>query len=499
MNDKEFFYLDVRQRGNNILVRYIQDGVEKMMKYGKYQPSLYRLAYHGEESEYTELIDSKPVVKETFNTLWDANTAINDASGTSKYYGNRNFNYTFLHEYFKDTEKYDAKKIRVFYLDIECPSDQGFPEASLAEFQIDALTIYDNITDKYYSWSLYDLDVNDPEFAKNNITPDMIVHYQFDQEYDLMVHFLDFWGNNFPVAVSGWFTSGFDLPYIYNRLLRLGLDPNRLSPWGITKLKTKEFQGREILSVDMLGINDLDYLELYKKNRFINRESYKLGFIGEVELGKAKVDFGEEAKNLRTLHKVNPQKYQVYNIVDVQLVKLLDDKLGFMDITFAVAYFAGINYSDVKSPVATWSNVLYRELIDDNVVLPSIKDHEKEHFVGAFVKNPIVGKHKWLISNDFLALYPSLIEQYNISPETITDVFIPDVSIDSMTQGIEFSKPDDDLVVCPSGHTFRRDATGIIPSMMNKLVTERRTIKAEMLNHKNIVEKLEDEVKRRKL
>ncbi len=494
----ELFYLDVRQRGNKILIRYIQDGQEHMMEYKDYKPTLYRLAHYGESTQYTELVDSQPVAPVQFNNVWDAVKAVND-SQSGYYYGNRNFHYTFLHENFKDTTNYDPSKIRVFYIDLECPSDHGFPDADKAEWQIDAFTIYDNITDKYYIWSLYDLDLNDPEFAENDIKPSDIVHKKFEYEYDLMADLLSWWERNYPVAISGWHTSGFDMPYVYNRLQRLGLDPNRLSPWGVAKLNTKEFQGREILSVNLLGINDLDYLELYKKNRFITRESYKLGFIGHIELGKAKIDFGEEAKNLRTLHKVNPQKYQVYNIVDVQLVKLLDDKLGFMDITFAVAYFAGINFSDVKSPVATWENILYRNTIDDKVVLPPKKENASASYEGGYVKFPQVGKHRWVCSFDLNSLYPHLIMQYNISPETIMDTVIQGVNVESMLDKFDYIKPEDDLSVAPSGNTFRKDTQGIAGYMMEKLYKERKAIKREGLDHEQYVIDAEEEMKRRGL
>lgn len=494
----ELFYLDIRQRGNKILIRYIQDGQECMMEYKDYKPTLYRLAHLGETAEYTELIDSKPVVPVKFDSVWDAVQAIKDAQ-SGYYYGNRNFNYTFLHENFKDTTNYDPSKIRVFYLDIECPSEHGFPDADKAEWQIDAFTIYDNITDKYYIWSLYEFDSTDPELIENGITSSDIVHKKFKYEYDLMADLLNWWQKNFPVAVTGWNSGGFDLPYVYNRLRKLGLEPNKLSPWNVTTIREKEFQGRQILSVNILGVNDLDYLELYKKNRFITRESYKLGFIGHIELGKAKIDFGEEAKNLRTLHKVNPQKYQVYNIVDVQLVKLLDDKLGFMDITFAVAYFAGINFSDVKSPVMTWNNIMYRNTIDDKVVLPPVKEHDSQSYTGAYVRVPMVGKHKWICSFDLASLYPSLIRQYNISAETITNHVVPDVNVDSMTNGDKYTKPNDDLVVCPSGNTFRKDVKSVANKMMEKLYNDRKEIKGDMLKHQQCAVDAESELKRRGL
>lgn len=482
----DLFYLDVRQHRSNILIRYYQDGVEKMMKYNKYKPSLYRRPIHGESGDCIDLIKSEPLVQETFDSIWDANTAIRESSGTSKWFGNRNFNYTFLHENFKNTDQYDPSKIRVFYLDIECPSDSGFPEAALAEWAIDAMTIYDNIMNKYYIWSLYDFNPDDPELRKNNITPDMVVHKKFTNDYDLLDSMLSFWEKHCPVAVSGWHSSGFDLPYMYNRMLRLGLDPNRLSPWGSVRMKESEFQGRPVLSLDIVGVNDLDYLDLYKKNRFKTRESYKLNFIAHVELGKEKINFEEEASNLRNLNKVNPQKYQVYNIVDVQLVKLLDEKLGFMDVTFAVAYFAGINYSDVSSPVATWENIIYRHTIDKNIILPSKKDHDHVSYEGGFVLPPKVGKHKWVVSFDLNSLYPHLIEMYNISPETITDLVIQSASVDAMLGKVDLNAPDD-VAVAPTGNTFRKDKQGIAGYMMNTLYKERKSIKKEMLIHEQDV------------
>lgn len=490
------YYLDIRNKGNNILIRYIQDGVEKLMKYNKYKPVLYRLAYHGESSEYKEIINDEKVVPVEFNNIWDAKQEL--YNNKDKYYGNSNFHYTFLHEYFENNN-FKTDEIRIFYIDIECPSEYGFPEASKAEWPIDALTIYDTLTGKYILWSLYDFNKDDKDLKENNITEDMIHHQKFNDEKSLMKSFLNYWKNNCPVAYTGWNSSGFDLPYIYNRLLRLGLDPNDLSPWGETSLREREFQGREILSVNILGVNDLDYLELYKKNRFITRESYKLGFIGQIEGIKDKVDFGDEASNLRTLNKVNPQKYQVYNIVDVQLVKLLDDKLGFMDITFYVAYFAGINYSDVSSPVATWNNIIYKFTIDDNIVLPPIRDHVSEGFQGGFVKDPIIGKHKWVISTDAASLYPLMIRGYNISPETMTDLFVPDVSVDSMANKLPFTKPNGDYTVCPSGITFSKEKQGILPKMMEILYKERKSIKKEMLVHEKNVIKIEEEIKRRGL
>ena len=472
------FYLDCRQRGNNLLLRYIHKGEERIAKVNNYTPSLFVM--DGQKTKYNELITGKTLSPKHFKSIKDANSFLHETSGAV--YGNRNFNYTFIHENFKNTEEYDVSKIRVFNIDIECPSEKGFPDPDKAEWEINALTIYDNITDKYYVWGLGEFSADDDELKKYDICSDRIVYKGFTDELSMMKSIVGFWQRNYPVAVTGWNTSTFDLPYMHNRLVRLGLDPNKLSPWGITTIREFELFGRTQQSVNMLGINDLDYLDLYKKNRFITRSSYKLGAIGHIELGRAKVDFAEEAANLRTLHKANWQKYIVYNIIDVDLVKKLDDKLGFLDVTFAVAYFAGINFSDVKSPVATWENIMYRNTINDNIILPPKKDHDTASYEGGYVKAPQVGKHKWVVSFDLNSLYPHLIMMFNISPETITDNFLSAVNVDMMTERTPY-KNDTDLAVAPSGNMFRKDVQGIAGFMMDKLYKERKTIKKEGLVH----------------
>lgn len=493
------FYLDARKRGNNILLRYMDNGVEKRAKV-PYKPSLFRKAGPGEDTKYVDLVNKIPLTMIQYDSLKAGNQAIMDARASSQeLYGNRNFNYTFLHETFENTEDYDSSKIRVFNLDIECPAEHGFPDPAKAEWEVNALCVYDNITDKYYVWGLKPFNTDDPRLVERGIKSDRVVYRHCPNESSLLKSFVRFWAENTPVAYTGWYTSSFDLPYLINRMRRLGVNEKPLSPWGVVELTEKEFNGRIILLPNILGVNDLDYLDLYKKNRFITRSEYKLGFIGDIENVGTKIDFSEEAQNLRTLHKVDWQLYVVYNIIDVDVVKRLDDKLGFMETTFAVAYFAGVNYGDVKSPVATWSNIMYRNTIEDFKILPPVRDHDAESYEGGYVKSPQVGKHRWVVAFDLNSLYPHLIEQYNISPETITDVFVSGVNVDMMEVRTPFELPEGDLAVAPSGNTFRRDELGIAGKMMNILYSERKIIKRGGLEHEQHAINAEHELKLRGL
>jgi len=483
------FYLDSRKRGNDILLRYIDDNNQEQQKRIKgYKPSLFLQT--SKESKYHDLVNNYPLARKQFNSIKEANNEIFESrETTTDFYGNRNFHLTFLHEQFKTTD-YDPKLIRTFIIDIECPSEHGFPEPMKAEWCVDALTIYDNITDCYYLLSLYDFDLDDPLLKTHGLSN--VKHVKFTSEVLLLKGLLGFWQSNYPVNVSGWHSKGFDIVYLVNRMNNLGIDYKKLSPWGVVDIREKELYGKPYQEVNILGVNDLDYLELYKKNRFKPRESYKLGFIANAELGTTKIDFTQEASDLRTLHKINPQKYQVYNIVDVQLVKKLDDKLGFFGVTFAVAYFAGINFGDVKSPVMTWNNIMYKYTINDNVILPSQRDSIPSDYDGGFVRAPIAGLHRWVCSFDLASLYPSIIRQFNISPETISNEHF-DVNVQSFLD----RKPLDCLghSVCPSGVGFRNDKQGIAPKIMEVLYNERKSIKQEMLRHEDNIEGILDRIK----
>ena len=480
------FYINSVVQNGAICLTYGHDGQVLYAKIEDYKPCLFTMTPN--ETPYTELITRKNVQKIKFDSIKHANKAIKEARELPdmKYYGNRNYNLTFLHENFKDMEtSYDPKMIRGFDIDIECPAEHGFPCPIKAEWPINVMCIRDSITGIYHVWGdkAFDIDVETERFKKEGIVPNTVKYYHIPDEGELLQSVLDFWTSNYPAYISGWNTAGFDLPYLYNRMRRFGLKVKTLSPWNNVWVKEFEVFGKPAQNISIAGIADLDYLDLYKKNRFITRESYKLGFIAEIELCKDKVDFSEVASDLRTLHKKDWQTYVVYNIVDTALINQFDEKLGFIGITFAVAYASGINYDDVSSPVGTWEQIMYRETIKDNVILPPKQDHDKASYEGGYVKFPQVGKHKWVVSFDLNSLYPHLIEMFNISPETITSTFVPEVNVDMMVDELPFTRPAGDLAVAPSGNTFRKDILGIAPKKMNSLYAERKSIKKEMLVH----------------
>ena len=252
----------------------------------------------------------------------------------------------------------------------------------------------------------------------------------------------------------------------------LGEEETRhLSPWGKIDQRVVKIMGREQLTFDIVGISSLDYMDLFKKFAYTygNQESYSLNHISSVVLDEKKLDYSDVG-NLMDLYENDFQKYIDYNIKDVELVSRMDEKLGLIDLVMTMAYMAGVNYSDTLGTTAIWDCIIFCELMKKKVAVPQPKQHKKSAFVGGYVKEPHVGMHEWVMSFDLNSLYPNIIIQYNMSPETL-------ISADNPI-GAKAS----------NGATFRTDKKGIIPEIVESLYETRVVTKKEMLQVKQQIE-----------
>ena len=183
----------------------------------------------------------------------------------------------------------------------------------------------------------------------------------------------------------------------------------------------------------MAGITVIDYLDLYKKFTYTNQESYRLDHIAFVELGQRKLDHSE-FDTFKDFYTGNWQKFIEYNIIDVELVDRLEDKMKLIELALTMAYDAKVNYNDVFFQVRTWDAIIYNYLKRKNIVIPPKERSEKDsQYAGAYVKEPIPGKYDWVVSFDLNSLYPHLIMQYNISPETLLEERHPSATVDTVS------------------------------------------------------------------
>jgi DNA polymerase elongation subunit (family B) len=268
----------------------------------------------------------------------------------------------------------------------------------------------------------------------------------------------------------------------------------RLSPWGIVKEKMVYRAGsdKQSQTYSILGVADLDYLKIYKKFRLQPRESYRLDYIAEIEIGRKKVDYSEYG-NLHELYKNNHQKFIEYNIDDVMLIVELEKQLGYIDQIFSIAYDAKVNYQDTLASVLLWDVIIHNYLMDTNKVVTYDRKSNQNtgSIVGGHVKDPHVGMHEWVMSFDLNSLYPHLIMQYNISPECKRDVHINNVSVDTMLkQEVNLDQlRSSHCTLTPNGQVYDTIEQGFLPAIMEKMYNDRVEYKNKMIDAKREYQK----------
>ena len=471
------FYTSISRYGNNILYRGFEDG-ERIAKKIPYSPTLFVPTSH--ETGWTNL-QNKPVAPKTFDTMRDAGDFVKKYDGVDNYpiYGMTNYVTQYVTDRFPNEIKFDREKVNVMSLDIEVHSEDGFPFVADAAHPVTAITMKSNQSDTYYVWGLKDYE---PDLCP--VEGIEAIHYKkCKDEIDLLLDWLSWWHDPryCPDIVTGWNTRLFDFPYLINRVKNIigGDVYKKFSPWGVVNQREIIIAGRSNIAYEMAGIEQLDYYDLFRKFGYAygQLESYKLDHVAYVVLGDNKLSY-EEVGSLQQLYNTDHQKYIDYNIKDVQLIDRLEEKMGLITLAMTMAYRGGVNYSETFGTTSIWDSIIYRLLQKEQVVVPPKIPKLKEKYPGAYVKDPMTGMHNWVCSFDLNSLYPNIIVQYNMSPETIIDGAIPGVSVDSLLEG---KTVDSSNSVSATGLMFRKDQHGVIPKIITQYYDERRTIKNRML------------------
>lgn len=468
-------YTNVSQRGNQIYVRGVKDGQRYNGKV-PFSPTVW-ISNKSPTSPWRTLDGTRveAIQPGSINDCKEFVERYKDVHGFDVYESPGNI-YQYITEEWPGEIRWSPNDIKVFTVDIETEVESGFPDPATAGERILLISIKDTRHNSIITWGAYAYD--------NSHTH--VEYREFSSEQSMLKDFISWWQHNCPDAVTGWNSSLFDVTYLYNRLVRVVGEQlaKKLSPWGVVNQRDVDLGGRTAVKTYIMGVASLDYLDLYKKFTYSAQESYKLDYIAYVELSERKLENpGTSFKDFYTNYW---QTFVDYNIRDVELVDKLDAKMKLMDLVLTMAYDAKVNYEDVFSPVKTWDIIIYNYLNDQNIVIPRRKDGTKSQaYEGAYVKDPLVGKHHWNVSFDLNSLYPHLIMQYNMSPETITDLRL-DVSVDGLLeQKCDLSQAhDNDFAVAANGWCFRRDKRGLLPTLMQLYYDRRVIYKKEMLKAK---------------
>ena len=462
------FYTNVLQWGNFLLVREVKNGQRQNSRV-KYSPTLYSPV--NKETGYKTL-EGNHVLPHVFDTMKEAKEWVADRKDQpGLVYGNTQYPYAYIADTW-NTVNWDLDKILIVTVDIEVQCENGFPSVFFAEEEMLSITVKNHQNKKIVVWGI----------GKFKTEREDVTYIECESETHLLKEFLVFWEKHQPDVVTGWNTEFFDIPYLCNRIKKLfGEDElKRLSPWGGVQDREVYQMGRRHQTYNIQGVAALDYFDLYRKFTYTAQESYRLDHIAKVELGERKA--GNPFDTFREWYTKDFQSFIEYNIGDVELVYKLEDKMKLIELCLTMAYDAKVNFVDVLGSVRYWDVLIYNHLREKNVVIPQKVSHDKvEQYEGAYVKDPQVGMHKWVMSFDLNSLYPHLIMQYNISPETLVNsgAKLEEGLVDKILSGT--AKNETKYCMTPNGAFFRKDIKGFLPEIMEKMYNDRVTYKKLLL------------------
>ena len=485
------YYTNIKRYKDFILAKGVKNG-EKYIKRLKYEPTLYiptnkqtpHKSIHGEylqSKKFKSPSDARHWKKQYDNTGIDI-------------HGLEQWEYTYIAETYPSDIEFDIKNINILNIDIECECENGFPEPTEAIEKVNAITL------KLFGHKETHV-IGTDNFDYKNDDPNVIYH-KTRHEKELLLEFMRIWDELEPDIITGWNVETFDIAYLVNRIWKLfDWDTVRkLSPHELITSREWLYMGqKKMVSYNIAGVAILDYLEMYKKFTYITRETYRLDHIAEVELGKRKIDYSEFGA-MHLFYKKDYQKFLDYNIRDTELVEELDDKLQLMELVITMAYQAKCNYEDVFGSVRYWDLIIYNFLKKRGMVPPPKKQSQDSRIIGAYVKDPQVGQHKWVMSFDLNSLYPHLIMQYNMSPDTYQrKIFNQDISISKLLEGEVDTSMLTTTTVTPNGALFRTDKQGFLPELLEEMYDERVLFKNKMIKKQKELETIDksDLVKRK--
>lgn len=518
------FHTYVGRKGNYIEHIGYENG-KRFHERKEFKPSIYYETISGDADSTS--IFGQPLKQRKFDSISDWSKFFFQNKDILAMYSDLDPVHQFIAKEYPTALPYDQKNIRVWWIDIEVNSEEGFPYPHEAKWPVVSITIYDTKRDEYIVLGLKDYVYDAKRLPLNTLK---VSFKKCINERDLLIKFIDLHKALQPDIIIAHNGEGFDFPYNINRIDNLQLNSNDLSPIGKTTSKYTEVEdkfvsGRSEYYNSIEGISLLDNMLLYKKYIATPRESYSLSNLAVEDLGMDKINY-EEYDNLTDLYEKDYTKFIDYNITDVYLMVMLNKKNGYLDIHIRNMYKSKCsNFEEPMSPVKLWDLYIYQSLQAKNIqVQPQKKDVEKFSYPGAFVIDPMIGKHKWVLTEDLNSLYPHIHMEWNISPETLVENLTVSDWLQSLSESdidklidkaktpeqarflrdvkelnsfgyaippIDKDQLDDrmlnqlipthpEYIMSANGYYYRKDKIGCIPELLIENYNERKAIKQGM-------------------
>ena len=490
------FYSSVVQWGDRLLVRGIKNGKAFQTKVA-FTPTLY--VKTEKESEIKSMFGDnlKPI---SFEGIKKAKEFVERYEGVDDFpvFGNTAFPYQYIQETWPDQIEFDQSFLKIYTLDIETDSKEGFPDKNNPIEEVLLITLQDLATKKSITFGCKPFDINKTKYIEDKSA---ITYVHCKNEKDLLTKFLAYWRSSPPDIITGWNSALFDIPYLVVRMIKIlgEAATNQLSPWDNVRPKmVRAFDNSdEELAYDIIGITHLDFMDLFKKFGNIKPENYKLDTVAFEVLKRKKLEnpydtYREFAEDW--------QLFTEYNIIDCQLVDGMDDEMQLISLALTIAYDAKCNFSDVFAPTKLWDCLIFNHLASKNIQVHQRIEREKKRIEGGFVRDvERPQKYEWVVSFDATSLYPSIILQYNLSPEKLVE----GLALDTTVEGLMEEKYDlsmlkeHNVAMTANGYCFKRDAQGFLPEIVQRLFNDRVVYKKQMQTAEAEYEKTKDPIARK--
>ena len=442
--------------------------------------------YEDNNGHETSIFNTKLKIKE-FKNHFDKYKFIKERGLTRVFDNHSPVQQVLIDTYWShnDTEDFVKFPLKIYFVDIEAVGSNGFSSPHDPQEEICVITLYDSLRKKYIVWGLQQYSTKDPD-----------VHYKFcTSEQELLLSFIDYFQIDPPDILSGWNSDRYDIPYIINRIVKvLGEeDADRLSPHQrrYTKMFAGKFGKKEIVHrID--GISCVDYLDIYKKFCPVNRESYKLDYIAQVELDETKVDYGNQS--LYEFMNNDWQTFVDYNIQDVKILVKLEENLKYIELLRMLSY---VGCTTIESGLGTVSVVTGAAAIEarkrkQRLLTTVVNEDELKDFEGGHVSVPLVGHHTSIVSFDANSLYPNTMITLNTSPETkvgrieeidknrVSIRNVDGIVVDMTTKEFHNFLIKEKISVSRSKVLFSQKKKGILPELMDSFYKKRVKIRKEL-------------------
>lgn len=497
-----------------------------------------------QNSPYTSLIGSKPLNKIEFDSVSKYQQFKKENSKVSN---NEMLNvidpcYQYIRTEYPNPDF--SVKPRYWYLDIETDLDDNkFPSPKKANAPITLIQIAESDTKMKYilGW------MQDYKSDRDDVK-----YFWFEDEASMINAFIQLYLRRQPGIVSAWNGDGFDFPYITTRLEKLGIAPEIMSPFNVMEKHTTVIFGQKDETPKPVGLYWVDTMEVYKKLFPGSRESWGLDYIAKYEKIDGKLNWKDEGFNtfgdflrgnykpeIDTVHgklwelsqmpmtpaievEMKKEAWRIfvdYGIRDVEVLLEMDRKKGMLNLLMVLSWTMRCNLYDVFGTTKPWNIFIYNDVRAMNQALPNKPSMEDREYGGGYVY-ALQGVWKWSIIEDYASLYPNIMMQKGLSPESyVPENEIPrdlfaliqqsgiyrNVECDTIYMNLDGSIKEAirqllvkyNLTMGVNGSCYRRDVDGIIPKKVSQIYKERKFHKKKMQEAKAVVEAITRELESR--